>query len=75
MEQFRVALDHHQAGRLDQAESAYRQMLDQNPGSTAVLANLGALYLQRSRPGSDEFRRGMEFLESSLSINPHQPAV
>ena len=40
-------LDLHQAGKLDQAEQKYRQVLDQEPGNQDALHFLGLISHQR----------------------------
>lgn len=73
--QFRIALNLHQEGKLDEAELAYNAMLGQHPDLAPVLTNLGTLYLQRyeqQRVQSD-LLKGIEALQRSLLINPQQP--
>jgi tetratricopeptide (TPR) repeat protein len=43
------AVAHHEAGRLDQAETAYREALDLAPGHPAVTHNLGVIAAARGR--------------------------
>lgn len=45
----REALAQHRAGRLAEAERAYRAMLDQHPGHPQTLHGLGTLYYQRGQ--------------------------
>jgi tetratricopeptide (TPR) repeat protein len=44
-----AAIAHHQAGRLDQAEAAYRDALSLSPGHPAIAHNLGALAAAQGR--------------------------
>jgi protein O-GlcNAc transferase len=46
---FETALRHHQAGRLDEAESIYRQILTAQPGDPQALYLLGRVEHQRGR--------------------------
>ena len=43
---FKLAVQHHQAGRKDQAEGLYRQMLAQNPNDPNALQLMGTLALE-----------------------------
>jgi protein O-GlcNAc transferase len=61
----RVALEHHQAGRLAEAEAIYRQILEGSPDDADTLQLLGALALQSG--GADE---SIDLLRRSLDINP-----
>lgn len=70
---FNVALEHHQAGRLEDARRIYLELIESEPGHSAALANLGVLFLQRSRPGSDDFEAGVGFLKKCISCNERQP--
>ena len=42
----RIAIGHHQAGRMAEAEGLYRQVLEQDPGYPDALHLLGVLALQ-----------------------------
>lgn len=70
---FNVALEHHQAGRLDEARTAYMELIEAQPTHAAALANLGVLFLQRSHLGSDDFQAGIGFLKRSLDCSERQP--
>lgn len=48
-ERFRLGLDHHRAGRLPQAEAAYREILARDPGHADSLRLLGTLAQQVGR--------------------------
>ncbi|CAK0760535.1 protein O-GlcNAc transferase [uncultured Gammaproteobacteria bacterium] len=51
---FAIALDHHRAGRLDQAEPLYRTLLARHPGTAAGWANLATLLFDGGRAGEAE---------------------
>ena len=44
---FAQAVEHHRAGRLDEAEVLYRRVLDEEPDDPDSLQLLGSLFLQR----------------------------
>jgi protein O-GlcNAc transferase len=50
-EAFRIAIAHHDAGRLPQAEKIYRQILANDPNHVRVLDRLAKLAAQAGRPG------------------------
>ena len=50
-EAMRLATEHHQAGRLPEAEAIYRAVLDSDPGHAGATYNLALIALQRGRPG------------------------
>jgi protein O-GlcNAc transferase len=60
-----IAVGHHQAGRLAEAESAYRQILLHQPDNTAALEYLGALMGQQGR-----FSTAEQMLRRVVAINP-----
>ncbi len=59
------AMAHHQAGRVDQAESGYREVLALAPGDTDALVNLGRL-LRRIGRGEE----ALQTYRQVLSLNP-----
>lgn len=59
------ALEHHQAGRLDEAEAAYRQVLAKNANDFNVLNMLGTLLLQRQ-----SFEDAEAVLRRAVEANP-----
>jgi protein O-GlcNAc transferase len=61
----RLALEHHRAGRLAEAEATYRRILDGSPDHADALQLLGALALQSGR--TDE---SIDLLRRSVDINP-----
>jgi len=60
-----AALQHHQAGRLPEAEAAYREMLAVDPENIDALHFLGVISHQRGEHG-----RAAELISRALSRNP-----
>jgi tetratricopeptide (TPR) repeat protein len=60
-----IAVGHHQAGRLNEAEAIYRQVLTANGKNAIVLQLLGTLLGQKG-----DLRGGEEILRRSLAIDP-----
>ncbi len=60
-----VALLHHGAGRMDQAERLYRDVLSQQPDHAAALNSLGVLAIQTGRPN-----QAVRLLQRAASIKP-----
>src|SRR5260221_8356780 len=60
-----AALQHHQAGRLPEAEAAYREMLEVDPDNIDALHLLGVISHQRG-----EHERAAELISRALSRNP-----
>ncbi len=60
-----MAIEHHRAGRLGEAESAYRKILSHQPDHAAALEYLGALMGQQGR-----FVAAEEMLRRVVEINP-----
>jgi len=46
----RAAIEHHQAGRIDQAVTIYQQVLNIEPENGDALGLMGAVALQRGDP-------------------------
>ena len=63
-----TALRHHQEGRLPQAETLYRQILQKNPDHPDALHLLGTLYHQT---GNNEV--AVEFISRAMRIDPSNP--
>jgi protein O-GlcNAc transferase len=61
----RVALDHHQAGRLDRAEHMYRQVLAHDPRYPDALHLLGVLASQ-----SNQHDMAIALLERAIAVDP-----
>jgi tetratricopeptide (TPR) repeat protein len=62
---FEEAVRQHRAGRLDQAEALYAQVLAINPRLVEVIANLGAIHRARG-----DLDRAIKAYEAALAINP-----
>ncbi len=60
-----IAIKHHQAGRLQKAESIYRQILRKNPNHPDILNLLGGLIHQRG----DSYK-GAELIRKAIINNP-----
>ncbi len=60
------AVDHHRAGRLDEAARLYRQALLANPSDPMVLQSLGTLFLQRG-----DVQQALPLLERATTAKPH----
>lgn len=60
-----AAIQHHQAGRLPEAEQIYRQILAQQPDHPDALQNLGVLAAQTNHPDA-----AIQLLRQSLTIRP-----
>ncbi len=65
----RMALEHHQAGRLPQAELIYRAILDSEPAYAGASHNLGLIALQRGRT-----QEAVPMLKAALDADPSQAA-
>lgn len=64
------ALALHQQGRLSQAESLYRGVLDEAPDNFDALHLLGVVELQRGNP-----HEGLRLIGRALELNPNDPAA
>lgn len=62
---FRAALEAHAAGRLDEAEAAFRALAERHPKSPAVLNNLAVLLAKRGR-----FDEAAAMLRRALATDP-----
>jgi protein O-GlcNAc transferase len=65
-----LALEHHQAGRLAEAERIYRQALEMQPDHPGALHFLGLIALQ-----SGDSRQAADLLEQARRIEPSSPAL
>ncbi|HEX4054252.1 MAG TPA: tetratricopeptide repeat protein [Tepidisphaeraceae bacterium] len=61
-----LAISHHQAGRLDEAQVLCRQILTNNPQDANVLHLLGVLASQAGR-----FDEGAEFIQRAIAVLPN----
>src|SRR4051812_43246811 len=67
---FEQGLALHRAGRLDQAEAAYRQVLRADPGNFAGLHMLGYLKAQQGR-----YEDAISLLNKAVKKNPGDPTA
>src|ERR1700730_1749613 len=65
-EAFELAAEHHQAGRLREAELLYRQVLAQQPNHAESLHLLGVLAHQIGRPAD-----AVELIHRAIALNPN----
>ena len=63
-----LALEHHRFGRLSEAEGAYRQILDIEPGHADALHLLGVSFRQRGN-----IEAAVDFIEKAISASPSEP--
>jgi protein O-GlcNAc transferase len=63
-----LALQHHQAGRLGEAETLYRQILAQQPDNVDALHCLGLIAAAMGR-----YDRAVELIRQSIAIRPDFP--
>ncbi len=68
-EAMRMAIDHHQAGRLREAEIVYRAVLQSEPEHAGASYNLGLIALQSGRP-----REAVPVLRAALQADPNNAA-
>ena len=61
------AIDHHQAGRLQDAERLYRAILKTQPNHPDANHNLGVIAVQVKQPAA-----GLPHLKVALEVNPNQ---
>lgn len=64
-QEIEIALAHHQAGRLDEAEHAYRMLLQDQPDNCDATRNLGELLLQANQP-----EQALSFLQAAVAFDP-----
>jgi predicted TPR repeat methyltransferase len=64
-----IALDHHRAGRLQQAAAGYRTLIDQDPANAEATHWLGVLAYQAGRPD-----QAVPLLERAVALRPDDPA-
>jgi len=65
---FNLALQHHQSGRLHEAEQLYRQIVDELPDHAGALHYLGVLEHQQGR---NEIAIGL--IRRAIALNPNLP--
>ncbi len=66
MPEIKQALQHHHAGRLQEAESLYRQILSTTPNHADALHMLGVLSAQTGK-----HETAAELIERAIQINPN----
>lgn len=64
-EAMRLATEHHQAGRLPEAEAIYRAVLDSDPAHAGATYNLALIALQRGQP-----REALPVMREALERDP-----
>jgi Flp pilus assembly protein TadD len=64
-ESLAIALQHHQAGRLPEAEEIYRQVLQQQPNQVDALQLLGVIVYQ-----SGKLEEAIAYYRQALALNP-----
>lgn len=62
---FDEALRHHQADRLDRAETIYRRLLNKNPDHAGGLHLLGVIHFQRG-----EYARAIDYIGRAVEVEP-----
>jgi Flp pilus assembly protein TadD len=67
-ELFSTAMNHHQAGRLAEAEKLYRQILAQDPDDADVLQLLGLVVFRQGKMPD-----ALEFLDRAVALDPDAP--
>jgi len=67
---FQIALQHHQAGRLAEAETLYRQILAAQPKHADALHFLGVIAVQAGRHDLAE-----AWLRQAIALNPDNPGA
>jgi len=65
---FALALQHHQSGRLQEAEHLYRQILDQQPEHPGALHLLGVIAYQAGRCDI-----GVDLIRQAIALKPAYP--
>ena len=65
---FQLAVEQHQAGRLSEAEAAYRQILARNPNHVEALHLLGVLAVQLGRLDT-----AVELIRQTVRLEPDYP--
>src|SRR4051794_23019682 len=62
---YRTGLEHHRAGRVDEAQRAYRQLLVVEPRHSDALHMLGIIEQQ-----AGHHQRGFELIRAAIEIDP-----
>lgn len=67
---FEIAVEHHQAGRLGEAEALYRQILDIEPYHAGALHLLGVL-----AHTAGQHADAVSFIQRALTLDPQNPSA
>lgn len=67
-EAMEIAVAHHRAGRIQDAETIYRQILAMYPNVPGALHMLGVVLFQNNRP-----EEGIELIRKALALQPNFP--
>jgi predicted O-linked N-acetylglucosamine transferase (SPINDLY family) len=67
---FEIAVEHHQAGRLGEAEALYRQILAVAPQHAGALHLLGVL-----AHTAGHHAEAVSFIQRALALDPHNPSA
>jgi protein O-GlcNAc transferase len=65
---FDLALQHHQAGRLQEAERLYRQILTQQPEHAVAMHHLGLIAYQAGRNDA-----AVDLIRRAIALDPNSP--
>ncbi len=68
--QLQIALAHYQAGKLEDAERSYHQILQQEPYNVNVMQLLGQLYYR-----TGQLERASGYYRQALSLKPNSPQL
>jgi tetratricopeptide (TPR) repeat protein len=68
---FQTAVELHNAGKIDEAEAAYKAIIEKTPDVAEVYQNLGQLYLNKKDYAAAEtaFQKGLELRPDSTDIS------
>ncbi|MFW9261164.1 tetratricopeptide repeat protein [Nostoc sp. CALU 546] len=69
-EAFKLAVQHHRANRLDEAEQLYRQIIDKQPDYAEALYGLGMLGQQKGA-----FEEAEKFLSAASQVQPNSVKI
>lgn len=65
----KIALSHHEAGRLDAARDLYAQILSSKPNHAETLQYIAIVCIQQSQPA-----QAADWIEKALALDPDHPA-